>query len=507
MKNLRYPFILILSLFLVSTLPAQQITFEEVTDFELRNSGLILSGNQIEGYYFFYELAKVDRKTRSYLLKIYDANLKEVSSKVIEESKDFSLLEGSFNGVTLMLAFYDSKEEQLILRQYNRDTELINETTAKVNSSSSLMMFQSSSDEVRAGALFPVPYQGFINIRPVTSQKSGASSMGFDDVGYEVQFVSMDRTNKGWTYTSPIDSKLMVMARFQAANSEMVLIMVIKMPGLMDMEMGDIEVSLKALDIETGEELFSIPFGDEDHFLQPYKVDIDSETGNLIAMGQYTKAANTQSITQNEGLFAIKIDPKGELISKSFASWSKDLNHFSPKDGRDKMGEINPVQFQTMTRLSNGKIYGVGTQFKKSEKKGKKSNKLLKQITNLTEKKGLVVFQFSPNFELEDIRLYGKTESDAEKRKSFKYSFLQMAAENDGFVIGYKDSEQSKSGDKQTMFRGIILNEGKFTQDKMVIKEEGKDINILPAKPGYIMLIEHDEEAKKVTIRLEKLNY
>ncbi len=55
----------------------------------LVNSGVMMnSENSVDGYYFFYEVDKVSKTEREFLIKILDQNLNEILNKSLIESKN-----------------------------------------------------------------------------------------------------------------------------------------------------------------------------------------------------------------------------------------------------------------------------------------------------------------------------------------------------------------------------------------------------------------------------------
>jgi hypothetical protein len=85
----------------------QKATLENVRRTNLKSSGTIISGNDIKGYYFFYFVDKVDKKSNEYLLQILDENLNKIGSKSITASNKFLLLEASYNGNNILMRFID----------------------------------------------------------------------------------------------------------------------------------------------------------------------------------------------------------------------------------------------------------------------------------------------------------------------------------------------------------------------------------------------------------------
>ena len=523
MKRLQFSlvFMLFICMSFMTSLQAQEVTLDKVMRFQLRNSGPILSGNQIDGYYFFYQVDKIDRKTRAYLLKIFDANLKEVSSKMIEGSKFLTLLEGGFNGATLMLEFYDYKAEQYVLKQYDRDAELLNETRADGNSRLSPVLMQGDDSEIRADFLHPIRYQGFINLRTVKNKK----------IGYEAQFISIDRTNKGWTYGSAKDSKLFELAGFLDGNSELAVFAVTKKPSLLSAK---IDFFLQGLSIETGKEVFLTPLQDKNYQLYPLKGQFDPETGHFRVLGQYYKPKDNPVKHKSLGLFSKTYDENGEELSSSFVSWIKDVSKFVDVNEKGKIQDVGYVYFHYMTKLADGKIYAIGEQYRKGVSGAGIAMRMIAAAGGGTADastmkivtEDIMVFQFSSDFKLEGIKIFDKSKTNINFPAGygnvgivklghllkaldwFDYSFTQMPDEQDGFIIGYVDYEKLKKEKNRTVFGGIVFKDGEYSVDKIPFSTRGSErLQILPGKPGYVSITEYDRRSKTISVRLEKINY
>ncbi len=88
---------------------------------------------------------------------------------------------------------------------------------------------------------------------------------------------------------------------------------------------------------------------------------------------------------------------------------------------------------------------------------------------------------------------------------AFDYTFTQMGQDKSSFVSGYIDYEKSKNY-KGSTFNTISYYDGKITNDKINLKTEATSIRIMPAKPGSVLLIEYFKKAKRLDMRMEKIN-
>jgi len=81
---------------------------------------------------------------------------------------------------------------------------------------------------------------------------------------------------------------------------------------------------------------------------------------------------------------------------------------------------------------------------------------------------------------------------------------------SDNYLFFYYNKQKAEDGGKKQWVLGIVsyIN-GKFTEQKLPMKsEDGSDMDITPAKKGYIMIYEtFKDKDKSPELRLEKINY
>ena len=59
---------------------------------------------------------------------------------------------------------------------------------------------------------------------------------------------------------------------------------------------------------------------------------------------------------------------------------------------------------------------------------------------------------------------------------------------------------------KGLTFHSISYYDGKITQDKINLKTNAKWLNVYPAKPGSVMIMEYFKKDKRLDMHMEKLN-
>src|SRR5690348_8403696 len=98
-----------------------KLSIENVYSAKLKNSGPIISNNEVKGYFLFYQSDKIDRNTNEYTLQILDENINKVKDIKFTDEKNTNLLEAAFNGEDLMFEFINKKDQLLDFRVYDLD--------------------------------------------------------------------------------------------------------------------------------------------------------------------------------------------------------------------------------------------------------------------------------------------------------------------------------------------------------------------------------------------------
>ena len=256
---------------------SQNFTLDNVLYVSPRNFGAIIEGDQVKGYYGFYKVDKLDKKTNSYLLEIYDENLKKTGSKTFTDSKYLFLQEVAFNGQSIMLKFYESKEKQVMFRKLGRDGTLQAEKAETVGYKQEAAYYNTDAgdSEIRGSMLFAVSNRGFINY----------TVKQFDKLGFTINFIAENKDEKGWEYSSPKNSSDLHFATYIGKSENLLLSSVSKSPKLLSK---DHTYYLLANDLKTGEKVYETKLADSRYVVEPINGYVDEKTGETILLGLYS---------------------------------------------------------------------------------------------------------------------------------------------------------------------------------------------------------------------------
>ena len=185
--------------------------------------------------------------------------------------------------------------------------------------------------------------------------------------------------------------------------------------------------------------------------------------------------------------------------------------------------------FTIYYKLLTVKIIAIGEQFRKAASGLGIAAMVLSRgaTTSLTKMvvEDLVMFQFSSDFVLEDVKIFDKHKSGVElvvgagliptaklgllvdALGGFDYYYTQKLDGNEAFTVGYVDYERIKGEKNKYIFGAITYADGDYTTDKVDLSSDATSLRVAPAKEGYIMISEYYKKAKRLDVRLEKINY
>jgi hypothetical protein len=499
---------LLLLLCLANLTFAQTKKIEQVNTFKIKNSGSILNKeNNVDGYYFFYEMDKLKKGDREFAIKILDKNLTEVAQKTYIDNKNTFLMKSTFNNQQIMFAMANYKEKKISLLMFDKKAEQMPTIDIPLESKEVryIQYLQQTGD---FNIIFPVENRGFIFNKLEDNKK----------IGYSLKYYPTDG-GKAWEYNSPEDSKEIVTINPIEANDKYVVAIEMARPGALSRK---ITIRTKIFDINTGELLFQKEYSKESKPKLITNAFLDKNS-NLLLMGEYFKEGDNIFDDKSLGLSTEVIDATGKTLHENFISWKDDVAKMAKVDG-NYVQDKGYIYFHNIVRTHNNEYYAIGEFYKRTASASGIAMAALgggNSVTQLTITNS-VVFKFSPDFKLLGIQEFEKGKSrapsltdfgspqlNAHALKSygaFDYEYTQVDKANDRFYACFIDYERIKGEKNKNAFKTIIYDEGKLTEDKIYLESDSKDFRVLPAKIGNVLLLEYDKKLKSINLHLEKLN-
>ncbi len=514
------PFLIAVSLQLAAQ---NKISFENVRQTYIRNSGQIMDGEQLKGYFTFYVTDKKDRKTNAYAIQIVDNNLNKVKEIEFEDDKNILILESSYNGNSIMFLFYNSKEKTLEYRTYGFDGKQKSSYTKEINNRTKWLIestYGKKSEEGQNEAIFSVGNLGFTTVIPVKEGKY---------FSYEVNFFFTD-LNKQWTFEAAEEQEDKVSnALYLGATDSLVIYEVIKQKRLMSKEAHS---WLLGLNIYTGKKQFEISTEAEDYKFFPMNIVPIAGKTEFMLLGTYYEPDGRVAKDASLGLASWKFNTEGKVVSKKYNSWEGPIGKYLPTDSRGRVSDVGYIYFHKVLQTEDGKFFAVGEGYKKvvsgfgvaagvlGAMGGGGSNISMMKL-KITD---MIMLQFDEQFDIKNAKIYEKNSNSVEmpaggsyltphtmaliakSYKAFDYDFTQTDKDHTHFSVGYSDYVKDDDYKGRT-FNTISYADAKVTTDKInLASNKSTWMRLFPAKPGFVMIMEYFKKTKMIDIRLEKLN-
>ncbi|GAA0872992.1 hypothetical protein GCM10009117_21390 [Gangjinia marincola] len=493
---------------------AQEKTINEITQFEVRNSGVMLDNqNDVDGYYFFYEVDRLKKGQREFAIEVIDNSLNEVAKKSYIDDKRTYLVDSKFNNQALIFALANKKEKFLKVITFDRKANQKEDIDIPLTSKELkylAMMEQTGSFNM----LFPVDNKGFL-VNYVKDNKK---------IGYSLKYVATDG-NSSWEYNSPLEDKLIYTINPIEANEEVV----VALEGSRKSNASKkIDYRVIVIDIDNGKMLFESKFERNDNPRLVTNAFLTDEK-KLVVLGEYFENGAKIFSDKSAGLFAETFNLDGTVLRDSKISWENEIDPKMPSSIDGKKKKRGYIYFHDIVRTNDGSYYAIGERYRKTASAAGIASLVLgggnsqTPLTQLTITNA-AVFKFDNTFKLEDVKVFEKGKSRApsvfdfgspqfnahilKTIGAFDFEFTQRDITNDRFYSTFIDYERLKGERNKFALKTVIYNDGNLSQDKMYLnKSNGTvDMRVLPGKLGSVMLVEYNKKDKTVQLHLEKLN-
>ncbi len=192
------------------TMAQGKLSIDKVYSAKLRNSGPIISNNEVKGYFLFYQSDKIDKNTNEYTLQILDENVNRVKDIKFTDGKSvvaagsmptmarISCSNFSTAKTTCSITVYMDLDGK---QKYNYTQELSKRTITYMNQK----MVYGDGDDAQNTTLFGAEDKGFISVLPIRDGRQ---------YSYQVSGYKTDKKGQ-WTYDPEEDDKFSTPAVFR----------------------------------------------------------------------------------------------------------------------------------------------------------------------------------------------------------------------------------------------------------------------------------------------------
>jgi len=486
----------------------QKYSFDDLVDFELLDAGPITSKNEVQGYYLFFKKDDVSQDSTEFIIRILDQNVNELTNKEFKAAPNTSIEALVFNG------------KSILIKQFAEQNGELNFTVQNMSVSGDFSVMGTESvkvDKDSRSLVHAVQDRGFVNIYGTDKQKA------------IVEFY--DNDEQLWRYKTPDSIKWEVMDYITTYEEKVVF-----SSYRNNVVTGGGDYFIKTFDLESGEQLYDkvMTFYGYDHQIQQGFVNPLLE--EIWISGDYYEKGDEEKDINSEGLFVMKISPDGDILDSDYVPWDGKIERYAKtyKKGKLKDGHIFVHDF---VFLNDKQVFGIAEQYRKSFRAWGLAESVVTLGTAGRLAKvdigDLLVFRFGNNAKLVETKRNRKPSTRVLPNKGLwggllipgksigqvvadqdAYDFLHVSVDNDHefFTVFYLMQEQLTKKQRKTykregryILRTLTYKDREWSKDKFYLTD-GKNetyINVLPAKPGYVLVYEVSEEYEG--LRLEKL--
>lgn len=494
---------------------AQKVSIDNVVKPFTSRFGAIQQGTEVKGYYLFWASDKIDKKSYEWTLRITDPALKTLKEIKMQESKDITILETSFNGTDLIVLFYNDDSRTFDYQVYGADGKkkfsYLRQLTKKEERYLNATYLTNDDDNNYRG-LYPIEGKGFISNTPSREDK---------DYTFQLDFFGTDK-KKQWTYIPAMSGKKFI-GDYLGTFNGIVYLEVLQYGSLLD---GKPESLLVGLSLDNGKQLFARPTDGKYRF---YPASMSAMTdGRAYIYGEYFDLNDNVIKDRSQGFAFWTVDEKGDVKTEKYLGWEQQLGKYIAVKTNGKIEDFGYMYLHNMIQTSNGDIYAIGEGFRKVASALGIMSKMVTRGGGISAIKikvtDLILIHFDKDFNVKDAKIYEKNPNTLELSNGmefvsgpllgkmikynydkFDYAYTQQNADASSFTVAYADYERGKDY-KGSTFNAINYNDGKVTTDKIQTKSDASRSYVLPAEQGSVLILEVYKKDKKLEGHIEKLN-
>ncbi len=490
---------------LISGVQAQSKTFENIGLIKSWHSGVIKEGDAVAGYYHFSRLVKQKKKSDAFRILIQDADLTTVVDKTIEPEDNLYLFEVAYNGEQYCANFFNRTKRQLELHFFNALAEEVAVVPLELNANEKFIMtrrYQSGLGDFPT--LFPVANKGFIIIK---YSEHGAK------LGYSIQYFPSKAPSDGWKLLSDADSDKVEHAVFVTANEGHAVFNIQTKRTLA----GPLAAqNLMAVNLRSGEILYRVPLKNETYDFYLMHAELEGTTGKLTFISNYAKITDHLYDAEMEGFSQVVVEPSGAFSEITLVSLKEKVQPLLPEN--TVIDPTKNLYFHQFIPKSNGNYYAIAELYTT----GTRLNNHPVRIANILFKfQDLLVCEFNSDFELAGIEVVNKGVNVVSLMQNANYFGVRFMAEQGNMRRG--DGYRFSNGDPVALSLTFLdekhtkkeyiweLNTVEWLDDeaqysKQVITTTGKNVKLMPAKEGFVMLVDYIRPEKRIETRLVKVD-
>lgn len=504
---------LFLTLMLWTVLPAQTVVLEGLEGHRLVKSGAIENNDDVAGYFKLYKGDRI-KKVYEYKLEIFDQNMKLAKTSKFKRIWSDHLLQAVFNNDLLVFKFINgsSKDDRKVtyLAYNGKGEEVFTETRPTDKKELIVVNAQIKQDNnFNSVDMKSIEGKGFVDYHVYNSKKTG----------YALRFVGNDGSS--WYYKSDENAKSYQGADYIGHDNLNIYSIISKKASLLNNKKIDIYIAGHSL--SDGSLVFENILKNDKYDALPIKSFINSISGNVMILNSTYRKGDGLTGTPT-GLEILEINPIGEILSTKNLNFAIDAKKFANVKNKGKFDDLGYLYFHNIVPTEDGFVFlaesfkkkvsgfGVATTALAAATGGSPGAALLKVVAD-----DFVLFTVDSEMNIQSMDIIEKPKHNIELPAGVGYASVGIlghmikaygwfALSFDQLFIDekkYAGFYYSRNKEAKAVELGIIkINNGEIDTDKITVytrKDKKKDIDIFPAKKGYVLKRVSEKVKKKWT--------
>ncbi|MFV0505983.1 MAG: DUF6770 family protein [Bacteroidales bacterium] len=226
---------------------------------------------------------------------------------------------------------------------------------------------------------------------------------------------------------------------------------------------------------------------------------INKPNQNFYVYGAYSKnnSERSTSLSSSYGFYRSIINTQGEEVDRQYFKW-EDMGEDIKIDRYGRLKGGYHLDIKNLFTFADGSCAVLFEKFKVGAK--------IMGVGGNANTSDMVLVQFDKDFKYKKLHVIEKR-----KTRSYYYTsdylFSQFLNDEKDVVFFFEDYTKNEETKKKEWILGInkIIN-GEYSYEEIPMSSDDFERSVMPAKEGYILIQEHNEEEKTSEIRLERLN-
>jgi hypothetical protein len=292
-----------------------------------------------QGYYTFYVNEKEGDGMVNFIIAIYDLELKLIKQTPISITKNSTVDGSEYNGEDFLFVFNDVRKKAI--------------TYVTVDTKGDIIKRRDIIAEKMAAAtadVYPSNNSGFYIVKPIKEKKWGYSVERVNR-NLETQWEKRFMPEKGFVTVDAVES-----------DEDKIIIIQNVRPAITSSKA---KAEFVCLSDATGDLLFNYSLFDGASTAQPSAFLIDKDK-NIITGGMYFEGERLDGVN-SDGIFFLKLSPKGEKMAYSKIDWDNGIQEVLQKSKKGISISSKPkVYFQDIAQGSDGGYQVISETFQKN---------------------------------------------------------------------------------------------------------------------------------------------